>query len=168
MAEEGAIDKKNALWRFSLNYYSTPDVPDICLFLQDNYNVDVNILLLILWLAASGKSLSVDEIAEIDRHVKHWRDTVIVPLRMIRRSIPKPEEASSRLAFRANLKKLELESERIEQDDLFSQFRTHTGVAPDPVAARKGLDAYASYLGSSFQHDAVARLLSIYEAFRTI
>lgn len=168
MTEESSDNQRNALWRFSLNYYSKPGVADACLFLQDHYKVDVNVLLLFLWLAAAGKALSVDEVAEVDGQVKQWRDSVVVPLRAVRRSIQKSAAQSARMEFRASLKMLELHSERIEQDDLFALFKTYRAAAPDPEIARKSLESYALYLNCSFQDDVIALLLATYEALHTV
>jgi uncharacterized protein (TIGR02444 family) len=168
MAGKADTSQKNALWRFSLTYYSKPNVADACLFLQDRYRVDVNVLLLILWLAAADKPLSIDEIIEIDGQVKEWRDCVVAPLRAVRRSIPKSTMHSSRMEFRANLKMLELHAERIEQDELFALFKNYRFIAPNPQVARQNLDAYARYLNCSFEGGVIDSLLASYEALRTI
>jgi uncharacterized protein (TIGR02444 family) len=168
MIEESSDNQRNALWRFSLNYYSKPGVADACLFLQDHYKVDVNVLLLLLWLAAAGKALSVDEVAEVDGQVKQWRDSVVAPLRTVRRSIQKSAAQSARMEFRASLKMLELHSERIEQDDLFALFKTYRAAEPDPEIARSSLESYALYLNCSFQDDVITSLLATYGALHTV
>lgn len=168
MAGKADVNQKNALWRFSLTYYSKPNVADACLFLQDQYRVDVNVLLLILWLAAADKLLSEDEIIKIDGQIKEWRDSVVAPLRAVRRSVPKSTMQSSRMEFRASLKLLELHAERIEQDDLFALFRSYRAIAPNSQVARQSLDAYARYLNCSFDDGVMDSLLASYEALRTI
>lgn len=168
MTRKANIDQENALWQFSLNYYSKPGVADACLFLQDNYKVDVNVLLLILWLAAADKLLSVDEIIQIDGRIKKWHASVVVPLRAVRRSIPKTVTQPSRIELRERVKMLELHAERIEQDDLFAFFKTSSPVAPNPGVARQSLDAYACYLNCSFEDNVINTLLASYEALRTV
>ena len=47
-------------WRFSLDFYRRPGVPEVCLQLQDAHGVDVNLLLFALWQATERRTLSVE------------------------------------------------------------------------------------------------------------
>lgn len=166
---ESVTDRKpNKFWNFSLRFYSQPEVADACLSLQDDSQVDVNVLLLLFWLAAAGKGLSCDEVAMIDGHVKRWRETVVAPLRAVRRSIPKSEAHSPQGEFRSHLKRLELEAEHLQQDDLFALFSTLAPGEPSRELALQNLAAYAAYLDCRFPETTISRLLSAYEALRKI
>ena len=48
----------NPFWDFSLASYSRDGVPESCLALQDDLNLDVNVLLYGAWLASQDKRLS--------------------------------------------------------------------------------------------------------------
>lgn len=158
----------NLFWDFSLRLYAGKGVADTCVSLQDKYSVDVNILLFLMWLAAGDRSLSVDEIAAIDRHIRSWRETVVVPLRAVRRSISKSGENTSSVELRNRVKKAELHAERIQQDELFSLFDSHKTQNFHPHLAKQALNSYASYLDSEFPEAEIEDLIAAYEALRTI
>ncbi len=159
MTGEAENAPDNRFWNFSLAFYARPGVADICIALQDKHRVDVNVLLYMLWLAANGISVSPSDVVAIDRRVKTWRDNVVAPLRNIRRSIAKSGTADARTEFRTRVKKLELDAERIEQDDLFSLFPVPAAAKPDTAAAQKNLQNYAAYLGCSFDSE-IEKLLA--------
>ncbi len=71
---EPAGSAGSPFWRFSLATYRKPGVATACLALQDECGVDVNLMLFLLWLAANGRQLSVDNIKELDQAV-HSADT---------------------------------------------------------------------------------------------
>ena len=99
MAEESDNAPANPFWDFSLRFYAQPNVAETCLSLQDKHGVDVNVLLYLLWLANAGKAVPQSELVAIDRHVKVWREDIVIPLRRIRRSIPKSNERDARLSL---------------------------------------------------------------------
>lgn len=141
---------ESPFWRFSLRFYARPHVAEACLALQDNSGADVNILLFVLYLADHLKQLSAEEIARLDSAVAQWRETVVRPLRMLRRGlkpgiefIPGPVSET----FRAQIKRLELESEQIEQHRL-EEFASSIGrpAASRVEAAERNVGLYCAKL----------------------
>jgi uncharacterized protein (TIGR02444 family) len=107
----------DTLWRFSLAVYRQPGVAAECLALQDDYGVDVNLLLFAAYAGAiHGVVLEPAEIAAAGTLVGAWHDEVVRPLRATRRAL-KPREAGEAAvkALRAQVKAAELEAERLEQ-----------------------------------------------------
>ena len=158
-------------WRFSLNFYRQAGVAEACIALQDDCGVDVNLMLFLLWLAASGRQLSVDNIKELDQAVRSWRDLTIIPIRGVRRKLkgaPTLVEAGKQEAFRTKIKAIELEAERLQQEALYARSRSapRGSEANPPAAARANLAAYERVLGARFAKDAVARLVSAFEAVK--
>jgi uncharacterized protein (TIGR02444 family) len=103
---------REPLWEFSLALYARPGVPEACLALQDRHGLDVNLVLACLWAAASGRGrLDGARIAALRDASQAWQETVVAPLRGIRRRLKGWPES----AFREQVKALELEAERIEQ-----------------------------------------------------
>jgi uncharacterized protein (TIGR02444 family) len=158
-------------WRFSLNFYRQAGVAEACIALQDDCGVDVNLMLFLLWLAASGRQLSVENIKELDQAVRSWRDLTIIPIREVRRKLkgaPTLVEAGKQETFRTRIKAVELEAERLQQEALYARSRSAPRGSEDhpPVAARANLAAYESILGARFAKDAVARLVSAFEALK--
>jgi uncharacterized protein (TIGR02444 family) len=101
-----------AFWDWSLAFYADPAVSAACLALQDEHGADVNIVLVLLWLASAGAGpLDADEVLTLDRALSPWRRDVVVPLRSLRRALKGQGEDAVRRAVAA----AELEAERSAQ-----------------------------------------------------
>lgn len=106
-------------WNFSLAVYGTSAVQDECLSLQDQFGLDVNLVLLCAFLGAvHGVTLTAKEIASARQEVDQWNEDIVKTLRTARRHLKttKLQDADAASAgLRAQVKAAELESERIEQ-----------------------------------------------------
>jgi uncharacterized protein (TIGR02444 family) len=158
-------------WRFSLNFYRQAGVAEACIALQDACGVDVNLMLFLLWLAASGWQLSIDNVEELDAAVRGWRELTIIPIRNVRRALKGAAtlvEAGRQEALRTKIKALELEAERLQQEALYGRSRSmpRGSEASPPAAARANLAAYEGVLGTAFAKAAVDRLLSAFAAVK--
>lgn len=115
----GALDLDGPHWRFALEIYAKPGVGAACLRLQDEFGVDVNVLLVALYAATRlGIVVGAEEAAALDAAAAAWRRRAVGPLRALRRDLKSrvegvPPDAADRL--REGVKDLELEAERIEQ-----------------------------------------------------
>ena len=143
---------ESAFWRFSVEFYAQPGVPDACLTLQDRHGVDVNVLLFLLYLAYRGRSVEINDVRRIDQHVHAWREQVIKPLRTLRRNLkggiaPVAVEASDTL--RSAIKREELHAERLQQEALEHQLPWTSTGAPEIThsAAKTNLLAYETITG---------------------
>jgi len=139
----------SAFWRFSLRFYALPDVAPACLALQDEANVDVNLMLFLLFLAESGRAITRDDVARLDASIAPWRVQVVEPLRALRRRLKSgiddvPTAASEGL--RNMVKKIELEAERLEQGRLENAAPTLGKPVPRNEAAHANLAAYEAHL----------------------
>ena len=161
---------ESPFWRFSLRFYARPQIAEACLALQDTAGADVNILLFVLYLADHRKQLSAAEIARLDSAVAQWRDAVVRPLRMLRRGlkpgiefIPGPVSET----FRSQIKRLELESEQIEQHRL-EEFAATIGStsASRNEAAERNVGLYCAKL-SNPPPDAIETILRGFADFVT-
>jgi len=118
------VASDNPFWDFSLAVYRRPGVAEACLYLQDEAGVDVNLLLFFCWLAgARDEALGKAEIRDILRRTADWRDHVVRPLRDVRRWMKDNVEgmpAAPVEALRSQVKRIELDSERLQQDMLFA------------------------------------------------
>jgi len=156
-------------WRFSLRFYSRAAVSAACLVLQDEAGVDVNLMLFLLYLAEHKRSVSEAEVSRLDQAVAEWRDQVVKPLRGLPRALKSgvgeiPGEVSE--SFRAQIKRLELDSEKIEQHVLerFAYATLGTEAASRMDAAHANIAAYAGCLGS-FPDSARSTILSAFIEF---
>ena len=156
-------------WRFSLQFYRLAGVPGACIALQDEYAVDVNLLLFLLWRASEGRLLSTDEVRNLDAKVRDWRNVTVVPLRTIRRKLKGARtlvETGLQETFRTKMKAIELEAERLQQQALFALSQSESiGKEADPRAAAHGnVCAYERIMGATFPRDAVDVLLGAFNS----
>ena len=168
---ETSTNADTPFWRFSLNFYRQAGVAEACIALQDECGVDVNLMLFLLWLAANGRQLSVDNIKELDQAVHSWRDLTIIPIREIRRKLKAAStlvEAGKQEAFRTKVKAVELEAERLQQEALYARSRSDPrgSETPPSAAARASLAAYEHLLGTRFPKPAVDSLASAFDAIK--
>ena len=164
MAEADA-QTGSPFWRFSLRFYRQPGVADACIALQDGCGVDVNLLLFLLWLAASKRGVGHGEVAALYAKTLSWRDDVVAPLRAVRRKLKAGSslvEAATAEFFRTRIKAVELEAERLQQEALFALAGSLTTTADPSVeaAARANIAAYERVLGRRFLLEAVGTLVA--------
>jgi uncharacterized protein (TIGR02444 family) len=108
-------------WDFSITVYGADAVAGECLALQNEFGLDVNLLLLCAFIGArQGIALTADDIAAARAEVEPWHKGIVSTLRDARRAL-KPigslDTAAGKAAaeLRTRVKASELESERIEQ-----------------------------------------------------
>jgi len=171
MSDGETSNQGSPFWRFSLAFYRRSGVGEACIALQDTYGVDVNLLLFLLWLAASSRCLSVDDVTMLEAGVRDWRALVIVPLRDLRRKLkgnaplvaPGPAEA-----FRSKIKAAELEAERLQQEALYgvaNSMKLGQSHASVEDAARINIAAYEKVLGRTLAAAPIEALLGAFRAF---
>lgn len=108
-------------WKFSVAVYRNEAVQAECLALQDQFGLDVNLVLLCAYLGAvHGASLTVDDVSAARLQVREWHDGIVRALRGARRTLktvelPDAATADAAQQLRIRVKAAELESERIEQ-----------------------------------------------------
>jgi uncharacterized protein (TIGR02444 family) len=156
---------ESPFWRFSLRFYRQREVADACIMLQEEAGIDVNLLLFLLWHATQKRALSAPEVAELERRVAPWRNMTVVPLRTVRRALKSPPAlvpgASAEL-FRAKIKAVELEAERLQQEAMHDLAVPLLGKdAPSlEAAARANIAAYAAMCATAFPKSAIETLLA--------
>jgi uncharacterized protein (TIGR02444 family) len=143
---------EGAFWRFSLRLYAQPAVAAACLALQDRHGSDVNLVLYAVWLGAGGRGrLTPGGLAAAEAAIAAWRETMIAPVRALRRRA----KGEAPTVYEA-LKTAELEAEHVAQDRL-------ERLAPPPTAKAIPRDDAAAnlalYLGPGPALEAAAPLL---------
>ena len=139
MAEPAAT----TLWDYSLAVYARSGVPAACLALQARHGLDVNVLLFCCWAGQCGRALTPEEIDGLMAAVGPWHERAVKPLRAVRRWLKTRETApgAAAEALRQEVKALELEAERIEQQILAETLALGEG-APAAALAAANLKAY--------------------------
>ncbi|MCF8482549.1 MAG: TIGR02444 family protein [Rhodospirillum sp.] len=112
------------LWRFAVALHARSGVETACLALQDEAGVDVPLLLFAAW-AASHRGATVDRslLEALDQRIGPWRESVIRPLRTVRRTMkssqpPHRDLDKAAAELRSRIKTVELEAERLSLDAL--------------------------------------------------
>ena len=105
-------------WAFALAVYARPGVTEACLTLQNVLGVDVMLLMMVTFAAVKHRILlTPDEIEAMDTSCRPWRDHVVRKLRAIRTELktgPAPAPSRATEQFRSQVKALELQGEKIE------------------------------------------------------
>ena len=151
---------ENPFWNFSLAVYNRPGVPEACICLQDECGADVNLVLFILWQASEGREMTPQGVAGVEAAVGEWQSEVVRPLRGVRRWLKQNHLAGSQSgALRDAFKKLELESERLQQERMAGLPEPeHLPADAMETAATTALGHYAALLKTVFPPAAVSTL----------
>jgi uncharacterized protein (TIGR02444 family) len=106
-------------WDYSLALYSRAGVADACLELQDEFGLDVNIVLLCVWSGAEGPGeLTAAELNECMVRGGQWQQEVVSRLRFVRRTLKHDNlGATSELTkiLRPQVQAVEISAEHVEQ-----------------------------------------------------
>lgn len=158
-------DGGSEFWRFSLSLYADAEVAEACLRLQDEAGADVNLVLFLLWRASQRRSVAAGEIKSLDDALAQWRQEVVVPLRGVRRWLKHhadPVERSAADKLREQVKRIELESERLQQEAVAALAKRAAPGAPalsPQSAAQASLAAYEAVRGRTLPQDVLKVLL---------
>lgn len=169
MTDAQTQSETTPFWRFSLQFYRLPGVSDACVGLQDEYGVDVNLLLFLLWCADEGRSLSADDVKALDDKVRDWRNLSVIPIRNARRKLKHARtliDSGQQEAFRTRIKAVELEAERLQQQALYGLNQSALlGKEAEPrVAAHGNVCAYEHIMGATFPRETVDVLLGAFNS----
>jgi uncharacterized protein (TIGR02444 family) len=106
----------SGFWEWSQAAYSRPKASAILLRLQDEFALNVNILLWCCWCAVTYGAPSELALRKAADLTEGWSREVTAPLRAARRALKAaPKEALGAEALRASVQSAELDAERIEQ-----------------------------------------------------
>jgi uncharacterized protein (TIGR02444 family) len=165
-----------SLWDFAVAIYGRAGVQDACLALQNRLGADVNMMMFCLWLAACDEAPSdlarfLGSALKISRD---WQRTLIEPLRSTRLRLKDlaadtaggAVDAQALLALREQVKKCELEAERLQILALAGLVERVEDAASGPAARRaaaaNNLDVYFAATGVTLDplgESHVARIL---------
>lgn len=156
-------DPVSDFWNFSLRTYAKPGIAGLCLELQDGFGADVNLVLFMLWAAARGRRLELQEIEKVASFVKGWREQVVIPMRAARRALKSPPHGwpiRETESLRQRIKADELEAERLQQNAMGAFLAVErAGQSASPQAAAKSnLTNYASLLHAAFSEKHISAL----------
>ncbi|MSO71044.1 MAG: TIGR02444 family protein [Alphaproteobacteria bacterium] len=130
------------LWRWCGEVYRRLGVAEACLRLQDECGADVNLALTLIWGGSEGiSSIDAAALSKLLDISRNWQAQVVAPLRGVRRAL-KPDTAAATQALRTQVKTIELEAERIEQEMLAAALPTPSGSDRALASAAENLSLY--------------------------
>ena len=144
-------------WNYSLMVYQRTGLADACIRLQDQYGLDVNVVLFCVWCGVEGPGrLGGSRLGASVEVTRDWQRRAVVPLRGLRRHLkenPGPLDAALVEAVRKSVAAAELEAEHAEQILLSETVTDLERSARDETAA---LDAAIANLASYLRLQKVA------------
>ena len=134
-----------ALWRFSLAFYSRPSVAEALIALQDRAGLDVNVILFAIWSgAARGHRLEAAELRRAEAAIAPLQREVVEPMRDLRRRLRRESDGDMQ-ALRRRISVLELAAERAAEARLAAAATAPAGENERFASANANL---ALYLGA--------------------
>ncbi|NQX89320.1 MAG: TIGR02444 family protein [Halioglobus sp.] len=133
---------ENPLWVYSLEQYKIDGVSTTCLRLQDDFAMDVNLLLYAGWLAQQQLRLTSAHLSELNALVADWRDGVICPIRALRRQLRGYPAAA---VIRGEIRALELRSEQQQQAMMYDYYQRNTALAREQHTLASNLSRVACF-----------------------
>lgn len=104
---------QEALWQFSLAYYAESGVKEACLSLQNNYNGNVNLLLLLKWLEANHLAFNLEQWPKVKASLE-TSEHLLTQYRQLRKQL-KPQVPDTLYREALNF---ELSLEQLQQSHL--------------------------------------------------
>lgn len=142
--------QENPLWDYSLSVYERAGVEPLLLQLQDEFDLDVNLLLAACWLAGVGRLLAERQLTAVLKECETWQHSCVGPLRSVRRYLKATPGAE---AFREQVKALELGAEQIQQQRLFALLQDCPACADEEGFASLALWNIRAYIAMSTATD---------------
>jgi uncharacterized protein (TIGR02444 family) len=110
-----------SLWERASRAYESAEVERLCLVLQDDHGQCVSHLLWAIWAGEQGRPVDASLAARAAELARDWDESVLKPLRAVRRRLKTPVAGisdSAREASRERLKDEEIAAERLLLDAL--------------------------------------------------
>jgi len=145
---------ENPLWIYALKQYNESNCAEFLIQAQDELGLDVNVLLLIGWLAASN--LTIDIQAIMHARAFDWQKNIVKPLRKIRRQAKEyaPED------FYQKILALELSAEKQQLQDFYQlSLSFEHGKQGFKLAVKTGCEEYLKLQGKSLEESWLQALI---------
>lgn len=127
-------------WAFALALYGQPNVPEACLQLQAEADVDVMMMIAIIYAVVRHRiPFEMTDVQAFDAVCRPWREQVVKPLRAVRVALkagPPPAPSPASEPLRNQIKGSELAAERLENSLLCQVLQARLALSTSEVTAR--------------------------------
>lgn len=153
--ESNASDQNGpGLWSWACERYAKPGAADTLINCQDQFALNVNVLLWCCWCADKTRLLSDLEIRKALDVGHVWANEVTLPIRSARRALKLQrlrDDTNSREQFYNKVKGLELESEKLELElyEAIGGIPVSKQNSDCMIIARKNITAYVALSGAA-------------------
>ncbi|MBO9123915.1 MULTISPECIES: TIGR02444 family protein [unclassified Rhizobium] len=110
------------VWPNIILLYADSRIAQLCLSLQDEFDADVPVLLLLVIADRRGMSCEHEAFDKFLADAASWRELVVRPLRTLRRAMKGHCAAGAETALRGDIKRIELQAERVHVARLAEAF----------------------------------------------
>lgn len=169
------METAHSFWFFAHSLYEQPPVAKHCLWLQDEYDIDVLALLFFCWLGREQGSLDSRAINNLSNRCHEWSDRMIKPLRSTRRWMKTvDDELCNRQprafeSLREQIKIQELAAEKLVAETLACAWQSaQLQGKPGPQALEHNTARYLESRGITLTGEGHDRLASILTAACTL
>jgi uncharacterized protein (TIGR02444 family) len=76
-----------SLWDFSLWFYAQPQVEETCLYLQNQHDANICLVIALRWMDLRSQYLTETDFTNLESHIQPWTQQFIEPLRSMRRQL---------------------------------------------------------------------------------
>ncbi|MGD9659743.1 MAG: TIGR02444 family protein [Porticoccaceae bacterium] len=126
---------RTGFWEFACQLYRCQEVEESCLWLQDNADIDVVLLLCCCWAGREYDAIDRRMMAALLDNCQRWSSAVIKPLRTARRWLR--NQPGTDASLYEQLKNAELAAERQLMQRLEQQLQSQMARSPiDPARVR--------------------------------
>jgi uncharacterized protein (TIGR02444 family) len=151
------VTLNNPFWQFACDFYSQPDAAEALLCLQDKHLLNINILLLLIWLGEQGLSINKYQLDSLLVFNMPMDNNIISPLRKARTALKFEEHLKS---YYKTLKQLELALEQEAIRNLYQHSQTIIFSKVETSCSKNNLSVYVLEQSAAF--DALNRVLQRY------
>ena len=157
----------NPFWNYSCQLFQITEVADACLFLQNHFHADVNILLYGCWAGENRIALDNDDIQKLILASEPWQTAIIKPLRAARKLMKNQiiaMPANLHTQTISNLNEMELNAEHMAQLDLEKTINFETRLAGSDTTiniSARNLFLYAQTLAAAPTSDLSGRITDL-------
>lgn len=130
----------DSAWAFAKAFYAQPGVSENLIRLQDEYAVDVPLVLILLEAARRGAALETAAVQSLAVAAADWQHDVVAPLRAVRRALKSSAQDPAGELY-SQILEVELAAEECAIRQLAAKLPVE-GSLPPVDAARANLEAY--------------------------
>lgn len=148
-------------WDFSIEYYSICEVEKNCLKLQDQFDLNVNLILFCYWLATKNHILNKEQWQQVLLASQPWEE-VIKPLRLSRKmmkdsSIAWPSDF--KLETKKSVSSIEINTEHMQQlsiEQTWQKMNIEESGECDKDIVNNNVQNYLTAIDSKFTADTIS------------